>query len=193
MSIITLIILIIMVITPVVSVVAVLLNYAEMKSALSWPQVTGQVTAVRLLQSGQQYQPELDVAYTVANQPYSSRQHPSSQTGQSKGSKTWAREFSLQFKPGTAVSLYYDPKRPKRATLNPHQMRASNPRWQLTSGLMILLSIAMHILGVRGIMGSYLNLTGSSIPLIIAITTIVSLLLGAALGLLVQESRQPSP
>ncbi len=62
---------------------------------------------------------------------------------------------------------------------------------QLTSGLMILLSIGIHILGIRGIMAQYLNLPGSSLLIIGVITTVVTLLLGAALSLLIQEIRQP--
>jgi hypothetical protein len=101
----------------------------------------------------------------------------------------WAREFSLRFKPGTAVSLYYDPKRPKRATLNPRQVQASDSRLQLTSGIMILLSVGIHLLGARGLIANYLNLTGSSVLITMLISTMVTLLLGAALGLLVQEMR----
>lgn len=61
---------------------------------------------------------------------------------------------------------------------------------QFTSGLMILLSIGIHILGIRGIMTQYLNLPGSSLLIISAISTVVTLLLGATLSLLVQEMRQ---
>ncbi|MCP4422460.1 MAG: DUF3592 domain-containing protein, partial [Chloroflexi bacterium] len=95
-------ILILMFITPVISVVAVLLKFNEMKQAASWPQVTGEVTAVRLLKSNKQYYPELDVSYVVEEKPFVSHQRPISNSGQTKGSKKWAREFSLKFKPGTA-------------------------------------------------------------------------------------------
>ena len=191
MTILTLLILLLMFVTPIISVMTVMLRFAETKQAASWPQVMGEVTDVRLRQSGSQFQPLLDIAYIVAGQSFSSRQHPVSKAGQAKGSKTWAREFSLQFKPGTAVPIFYDPSRPKRATLTPKQVNSNTPRLQLTSGIMILLSVGIHLLGARGIIASYLNLTGSSIPLTMFISTVVTLLLGGALALLIQELRQP--
>jgi hypothetical protein len=179
-----------MLITPIISVMTVMLRFSDIKQAANWPQITGEVTDVRLRQSGSEYQPMLEIAYTVDGQAYSSRQHPVSKTGQAKGSKKWAREFSLQFKPGTAVAIYYDPNRPKRATLHPQQMGVNDSRLQLTSGIMILLSVGIHLLGARGIIGNYLNLSGSGVLVAMFISTLVTLLLGAALGLLVQEMRQ---
>lgn len=190
MSIITLLVLILMFVTPIITVTTVMLRFAEIKQAANWPQITGEVTDVRLLQSGGQYQPLLEVSYTVGGQAYNSRQHPVSKSGQTKGSKAWAREFSLQFKPGTAVSLYYDPNRPKRATLSPQQMRANDARLQVTSGIMILLSVGLHLLGARGIIASYLHLSGSNVLIAMLISTSVTLLLGGALGLLVQDMRR---
>lgn len=191
MAIFSLLVLLLMFITPVISVLTVVLKFTETRRAVSWPQVRGQVTEVRLLQSGQQYQPEVDIAYAVGETRYTSRQRPIGPTGQSKGSKAWARELSLQFKPGTAVPLYYDPARPKNATLTPRHMEALSTRWQVTSGLMILLSIGMHVIGSRALLTNYLNLSSSSVWISVAITTVVTLMLGAALALLVQESRQP--
>jgi hypothetical protein len=191
MAIFSLLVLLLMFITPVISVLTVVLKFTETRRAVSWPQVRGQITEVRLLQNGQQYQPEVDIAYAVGETSYTSRQRPVGPNGQSKGSKAWARELSLQFKPGTAVPLYYDPARPKNATLTPRHMEAQSTRWQVTSGLMILLSIGMHVIGSRALLTNYLNLSGSSILVSVAITTVVTLLLGAALALLVQETRQP--
>ena len=191
MSIIVFLILLLMFITPIISVLTVMLKFSEMKRAVSWPKASGEVTDVRVLKSGQQYQPEIDVAYTVEGNAYSSRQNPVSQKGQTKGSKNWAREFTLQFKPGTAVAIYYDPQRPKRATLNPQQMKANDPRLQLTSAFMIVLSIVLHLLGASGLIDNYLNLTGSTVVMAMIVTTVVTLVLGAALALLVQEMRQP--
>ena len=191
MSIITLLIFLLMLITPIISVLTVMLRFSDMKRAANWPQVRGEVTDVRLLQSGSQYQPELDVAYTVENQAFSSRQRPVSQAGQAKGSKAWARELSLQFKPGTAVPLYYNPTQPKRATMSPKQMNASSSQTQLTSIIMIVIAVGLHLLGARGLIANFLNLSGSSVLVTMIITTIVSLLLDGALGLLVQDLRQP--
>ena len=191
MNIITTLVLILMFITPVISVMTVMLRRGEAQQSVNWPQVKGQVTDVRLLQNGNQYQPELDVTYTVANETYSSRQRPVSPNGQAKGSKAWAREFSLQFKPGTAVPLYYNPTQPKRATMSPKQMNASSSQTQLTSIIMIVIAVGLHLLGARGLIANFLNLSGSSVLVTMIITTIVSLLLGGALGLLVQDLRQP--
>ena len=191
MTIITTLVLILMFITPVISVMTIMLRLGEARQAVNWPQVKGQVTDVRLLQSGSQYQPELDVTYTVANETYSSRQRPVSPNGQAKGSKAWAREFSLQFKPGTAVPLYYNPTQPKRATMSPKQMNASSSQTQLTSIIMIVIAVGLHLLGARGLIANFLNLSGSSVLVTMIITTIVTLLLGGALGLLVQDLRQP--
>ena len=189
MTIVTLIIFLLMFITPTISVLTVMLRFGESRRAASWPQVMGEVTDVRLQQSGSEFQPLLDVAYTVDGELFKSRQNPVNKAGQTKGSKAWAREFSLQFKPGTAVAIYYDPKRPKRATLNPNPLNANNPRLQLTSGIMVLLSVGIHLLGARGIIANYLSLSGSSVAITMAISTIVTLLLGAALALLTQETR----
>ena len=191
MTIITTLVLILMFITPIISVMTIMLRLGEARQAVNWPQVKGQVTDVRLLQSGNQYQPELDVTYTVANETYSSRQRPVSPNGQAKGSKAWAREFSLQFKPGTAVPLYYNPTQPKRATMSPKQMNASSSQTQLTSIIMIVIAVGLHLLGARGLIANFLNLSGSSVLVTMIITTIVSLLLGGALGLLAQDLRQP--
>jgi len=189
MSIIILLILLLMFITPIISVTAAMLRFAQIKQSASWPQIRGEVTDVHLRQRGKQYQPLLYVSYTVNGQTYSSRQYPVSKTGQAKGSKAWAREFSLRYKPGTAVSLYYDPKQPKKNVLNPQQ-QPNNSHLQLTSGIMILLSVGLHLLGARGLIANYLNLSGSSVLVAMLITTVVTLLLGAALGLLIQDTRQ---
>ena len=189
MSTLTLLILLLMFVTPVISVMTVMLRFSEIKQAANWPQISGEVTDVLLRQSGSEYQPLLEIAYTVDGQSYSSRQVPVSKTGQAKGSKKWAREFSLQLKPGTAVSLYYDPNRPKRAALNRQSMQGDSTRLKITSSIMILLSIGIHLLGARGLIANYLNLTGSSIAIAMLISTVVTLLVCAALGLLVQEMR----
>lgn len=191
MAIFSLFVLILMFITTVISVLTVVMKITETRRAVSWPQVKGQVTDVRLLQHGQQYQPELDIAYTVGETSHTSRQRLVGTNGQSKGSKAWARELTLQFKPGTAVSLYYDPARPKRTTLTPRQMETTSTRWQVTSILMVLLSIVMHIIGSRALLKNYLNLASSGLLISVVITTVVTLMLGAALALLVQETRRP--
>jgi hypothetical protein len=50
--------------------------------------------------------------------------------------------------------------------------------------------VGIQQLGARGLIGSYLNLAGSSVLIAMLISALVTVLLGAALGLLVQEIRQ---
>lgn len=64
------------------------------------------------------------------------------------------------------------------------------PRGQLTIGLMVLLAIVLHILGARGLIVNFLNLTDSSTSIAIVITTLVTLLLGVVLGLILQDSHR---
>ncbi|WP_420643267.1 hypothetical protein [Candidatus Leptofilum sp.] len=61
---------------------------------------------------------------------------------------------------------------------------------RVTNSVMLLFSIGIHLLGARGLMGNYLNLSGSGLLITIMITTVVTLLLGWGLGLLVQDLRQ---
>jgi hypothetical protein len=191
MTVIALLLLLLLFISPIITVMASMLKFDEVKRAAYWPQVMGEVTDVRLLQTSKQFQPLLEVTYTVDGQSFSSRQHPVNKGGQAKGSKTWAREFSLQFKPGTAVAIFYDPNRPKRATLIPKQLNPNDSRKQLTSGIMILLSVGLHLLSAHAIIANYLDLSGGSVIVTMFISTAVTLLLGMALALLIQESRQP--
>jgi succinate dehydrogenase hydrophobic anchor subunit len=60
-----------------------------------------------------------------------------------------------------------------------------------TRVLMVLFAIGIHLLGARGLLSNYLNLSGSSALIAMCITTVITLLLGVALGLLVQDLRQP--
>ncbi len=79
MAIFSLLVLLLMFITPVISVLTVVLKFTETRRAVSWPQVMGQITDVRLLQSGQTYQPEVDIAYTASG--------PSAQMGRARAAK----------------------------------------------------------------------------------------------------------
>lgn len=63
-------------------------------------------------------------------------------------------------------------------------------RSPVTNGIMLLFAIGIHLLGARGLIGSYLNLNSSSTLIAMIISTIVTLLLGGALGLLMQDLRQ---
>ncbi|MFZ1395340.1 MAG: hypothetical protein WAS33_00485 [Candidatus Promineifilaceae bacterium] len=66
---------------------------------------------------------------------------------------------------------------------------ASRQRSPVTIGVMLLFAIGIHLLGARGLINSFLNLTSSSARIAMIISTIVTLLLGGALGLLLQDLR----
>lgn len=59
-----------------------------------------------------------------------------------------------------------------------------------TTVIMILFSVGIHLLGARGLINNYLNLSSTSALIAMIITTLVTLLLGGALGLLVQDIRR---
>lgn len=62
-----------------------------------------------------------------------------------------------------------------------------------TNIVMVLFAVGIHLLGARGLLSNLLNLGGSSLLIVTIITTVVTLLLGWAIGLLVQDLRQPKP
>lgn len=70
------------------------------------------------------------------------------------------------------------------------QSGSSRQRGPMTIGLMLLFAIGIHLLGVRGLINNFLNLNSSSALIAMIITTIVTLLLGGALGLLLQDLRK---
>ncbi|MCA9896639.1 MAG: hypothetical protein H6654_04865 [Ardenticatenaceae bacterium] len=60
-------------------------------------------------------------------------------------------------------------------------------------GMMILFAIGIHLLGARGLINTFLTINSSSALIATIISTIVALLLGVALGLLVQDFRKNKP
>ena len=68
-------------------------------------------------------------------------------------------------------------------------LQPTNRRRPVTIGIMLLFAVGIHLLGTRGLINNFLNLTNSSALIAMIISTIVTLLLGVALGLLLQELR----
>lgn len=66
----------------------------------------------------------------------------------------------------------------------------SRQRSPVTIGIMLLFAVGIHLLGARGLINNFLSLTSSSALIAMIISTIVTLLLGGALGLLVQDLRK---
>ncbi|MEZ4590894.1 MAG: hypothetical protein R3D55_07085 [Chloroflexota bacterium] len=66
---------------------------------------------------------------------------------------------------------------------------ADRRRGPATIGIMLLFAIGIHLLGARGLINNFLNLSSSSALIATIISTIVTLLLGGALGLLLQDLR----
>lgn len=66
---------------------------------------------------------------------------------------------------------------------------ANRQRSPVTIGFLLLFAIGIHLLGARGLINSFLNLSSSTALIAMIISTIVTLLLGGALGLLLQDLR----
>lgn len=70
---------------------------------------------------------------------------------------------------------------------------ANRQRSPMMIGFMLLFAIGLHLLGARGLINNFLNLTSSSALIVMIISTLVTLLLGLALGMLLQDLRQNKP
>ncbi|WP_420627662.1 hypothetical protein [Candidatus Leptofilum sp.] len=71
-----------------------------------------------------------------------------------------------------------------------NKTQTGSQRSVLTNGVIVLFSIGIHLLGARGLLVNYLNLSGSSSFVVLSITTIVTLLLGWAVGQVVLDLRK---
>lgn len=60
-----------------------------------------------------------------------------------------------------------------------------------TNIVMIVFAVGIHLLGTRGLLSNFPAVSGSGLIIIMLITTVVTLLLGWAVALLVQDIRQP--
>jgi hypothetical protein len=97
--------------------------------AASWPSVPGIVKSSRTARrwglgngiwiAGLWYVPEVIFRYDVAGASYTGRKVTLADSGYPKLRE--ARAIIDRYKPGAAVDVFYDPKRPKRAILEPQR------------------------------------------------------------------------
>ncbi|HRQ40875.1 MAG TPA: DUF3592 domain-containing protein [Chloroflexota bacterium] len=195
---IALLIQLLMIITPAISAVTLGLKYDELKRAgasKEWPAVKAAVTNSTIVDTGKKqkgqnlYQPEISLSYSVEGKNYMVKQRPSATNGQREGTKQWAREVALQYKPDTAVRLYYNPQRPQQATVLPGQTTVNKNQWLVIGGVMLLFSFILCVLGVIAITQNYLAVS-TAVSFILGIVAFgMMLMLGFLLYLLAQEFR----
>ncbi|MCL4267754.1 MAG: DUF3592 domain-containing protein [Anaerolineae bacterium] len=196
--IIALLIQLLMIITPAISAVTLGLKYDELKrgrASKEWPAVKAAVTNSTIVDTGKKqkgqnlYQPEISLSYSVESESYTVKQRPSDTNGQREGTKQWAREVALQYKPDTAVRLYYNPQRPQQATVLPGQATVNKNQWLVIGSVMLLFSFILCVLGTVAITQNYLTVS-TAVSFILGIVAFgLMLMLGFLLYLLAQEFR----
>ena len=187
-----------MIITPAISAVTLGLKYDELKRAgasKEWPAVKAAVTNSTIVETGKKqkgqnlYQPEISLGYSVDGQNYAVKQRPSAANGQREGTKQWAREVALQYKPDTAVRRYYNPQRPQQATVVPGQSTVNKNRWLVIGSVMLLFSFILCVLGTVAIT-QRVSTVSTAVSFILGIVAFgMMLMLGFLLYLLSQELR----
>jgi hypothetical protein len=185
-----------MLITPAISAATIAMKYDELKRAgasKQWPTVKATVTNSTIIEMGKKYkgqnlyQPQVSLAYNVEGQDYTATQRPSDERGLREGSKQWAREVTLQYKPDTAARLYYNPNRPKQATLQPGQTAVDKSKWGVIGAVMMLFSFILCILSVLALTQRYLTVTTAVSFSLGIVTFVIMLILGILIYLLTQE------
>ncbi len=195
---IALLIQLLMIFTPAVSAVTLGLKYDELKRAgasKEWPAVKAAVTNNTIVDTGKKqkgqvlYQPEISLSYGVEGKSYMVKQRLTDGNGLREGSKQWAREVALQYKPDTAVRLYYNPQRPQQATIQPGQTTVDKNRWLVIGGVMLFFSFILCVLGVIAITQTYATVS-TAVSFILGIVAFgIMLILGFLFYLLGQELR----
>lgn len=195
---IALLIQLLMILTPAVSAATLGLKYDELKRAgasKEWPMLKAAVTNNTIVETGKKvkgqnvYQAEISLSYSVGGKDYTVKQRPSDANGQREGSKQWAREVALQYRPDTAVRLYYNPQRPQQATVLPGQSTVNKNQWLVIGSVMLLFSFILCVLGTVAITQNYLTVS-TAVSFILGIVAFgMMLMLGFLLYLLSQELR----
>jgi uncharacterized integral membrane protein len=193
---IALLIQLLMLITPAICAATIALKYDELKRAgasVQWPSVKATVTNATIIDTGKKangqnlYQPEISLAYEHEGQTVTVKQRPSDDKNRREGSKQWARELALAYKPDTAVRLYLNPQRPKQATLQPGQTAVNKSKWTVISAVMLLFSFLLCLMAVMGMANEYLTVS-TAVSLILGIVAFgFMLMLGILVYLLLQE------
>lgn len=195
---IALLIQLLMILTPAVSAMTLGLKYDELKRAgasRGWPSVKAAVTNNTIVDTGKKqkgqvlYQPEISLSYSVEGKNYTVKQRPSDANGLREGTKQWAREVALHYKPDTAVRLYYNPQRPQQATIQPGQTTVDKNRWLVIGSVMLLFSFILCVLGAIAISQTYTTVS-TAVSFILGIVAFgIMLILGFLFYLLSQELR----
>ncbi|MBX3061150.1 MAG: DUF3592 domain-containing protein [Anaerolineae bacterium] len=195
---IALLIQLLMIFTPAVSAVTLGLKYDELKRAgasKEWPMLKAAVTNNTIVDTGKKvkgqnvYQAEISLSYSVGGKDYTVKQRPSDANGQREGSKQWAREVALQYRPDTAVRLYYNPQRPQQATVLPGQSTVNKNQWLVIGSVMLLFSFILCVLGTVAITQNYLTVS-TAVSFFLGIVAFgMMLMLGFLFYLLSQELR----
>jgi hypothetical protein len=195
---IALLIQLLMLITPAISAVTLGLKYDELKRANAskeWPTVKAAVTNSIIVDTGRKvkgqnvYQPEITLSYSVDGQEFTVKQRPSAANGLHEGPKQWARQVALQYKPDTAVRLYYNPQRPKQTTMQPGRTTVDKSRWMIIGSMMMFFSFILCLLSVLGIAQSYLTVSTAVAFLLGIIVFTVMVIFGLLVYLLSQDLR----
>ncbi len=188
--------------TPTISAVTLAMKYDEVKRAgtsKAWPVVRATISTSDIEPSGKKYKginlyyPEVTLSYEVEGKNYTTKERPKNKDGLAEGSKQWARELALKYKPGTAVRLYYNPKRPKQATVRPGVTTINSNKWMVIGGVMLFFSFIIHILSVQALSRRFLELTTATNALLGVVTFIFTLIIGVLIYLLLQEMGEKSP
>lgn len=195
---IALIIQLLMLITPAISAATIALKLDELKRAgvsKQWPAAQANITEVRIVPTGKKYQgqplyrPEVALSYRVDGMAYNIIQQPVDAKGLADGPKQWAREVTLNYKPDTAVRLYYNPQRPKQATLQPGQATVDKGKWMIIGSVMLVFSFILCVLSILAITHKYMNVTTTISMMLGIVAFIIMLMLGVLISLLAQEMR----
>lgn len=188
--------------TPTICVVTLALKYAELKRASAsnnWPIVKSTITDSTIETTGKKYKgqnlycPLVTMTYEIEGKTYTAKERPSSKDGLTEGPKQWARELALKYKPGTAVRLYYNPKRPKQATVRPGVTTVNANKWLVIGAVMLFFSFILHMLSALALGSRFLTLSSSTSTVLGVITFVFTLLIGGLIALVMQESGEKSP
>jgi uncharacterized integral membrane protein len=185
-----------MLLTPAICAATIAMKYDELKRAgtsRQWPAAKAIITNTTIIETGKKqkgqnlYQPQVSLAYSVEGQDYTVTQRPSDDKGVREGSKQWAREVALQYKPDTATRLYYNPSRPKQTTLQPGQVTVDKSKWTVIGVVMMVFSFILCVLGTVALTQRYLTVTTAVSFALGILAFVIMLILGSLVYLLTQE------
>lgn len=188
--------------TPTISAATLAMKYDEMKrsaTSKSWPVVKATISASNVETAGKKYKgvnlyyPEVTLSYEVEGKTYTTKERPKSKDGLTEGPKQWARDLALKYKPGTAVRLYYNPKKPKQATVRPGVTTVNSSKWMVIGGVMLFFSFIIHMLSVQALSSRFLELTTTTSAMFGIVTFIFTLIIGVLIYLLFQATGEKSP